>query len=526
LVSKWINAVTSILQSIAIRRPGWSVDRAAAFRVALGVTVTAVPFLAYSFFILDHFYRSGALLNDSGYLAHMMFAGGPALLVGQSVLGNSSFYAFHVSPLFTLLSFVTQRLPLSVPQLFALYAGACHALLTVGVFWMLTGPYRMRSMGQASLAGLLALGFGFNGVALGMIKFPHFEILIPASLILFLIAWSQGRLVIASLFFAVALAVREDAGLQIFALLGMLAVLDRWMGFAGRRERGTIVFLAIGLAYSLAAIMAQRMEFSVTSLLTANYLGDPPFSRLTWQLVLTRFFGYFTYRAYIMLPALCAIAWAAITRNPYIIVGYLAFAPWFVLQLLSVNDAIGTIPYHYAYPFILASFWPLIGVWVSNRRGRRLTNIRGTIVGFAAILAASYVGVARQANPSGADLWHAFTSVPSFREERSVDDAIRVLHDAHAELGRVAVEDGVAALGPDDYAQNETFWLDPPRSADTVIYFPSGYRATAARQLIASENLQYSYSIIGTPIRMATDRALPDMPRLAPFLVSVGHEPR
>jgi hypothetical protein len=487
-------------------------------RIAIGTVAAGLPFLAYSFFILDHFYRAGALLNDAGYIAHMMFDGGPALLVGKAVfIGNPSFYAFHVTPLFAVTSAVARFVPLTVPQWFALYAGISHALLTVGVFWFLTGPCRMRSPGPSLLAGLVALGFGFNGVAIGMIKFPHFEILIPAAMILFLIAWSQGRVILATSFFALSLAVREDVGFQIAALLIVLMALDRWRGVAGR-EKATPAFIAAGLVYSAATVAVQRLIFPDTSLLIWNYLGQPPFAHLSWQLVATRFFGYFIYRSYIMLPMLCAIVWAIVARNPYIVVGYIAFLPWFLLQMLAVNDAIGTIPYHYAYPFIVAMFWPLIAMLLAARRGNRPLNPRSTLIGFTVMLISS-LGVGHQANPSGADLGHAFFSIPSFSEERAVDYAVHMLNVAHGELGRVVAEDGVAALAADDFTKRETFWSEPPpRSADTVIYFPHGYRAASARELIAAAALKYRYVIVGTPIRLTTNRSLEQMPILAPLL--------
>jgi len=501
--------------------PASTARAAGAARLAVGLGVAAIPFAAYSAFILNHFYRFGALLNDSGYIAHMMWRGGPALRVGRAVMDNQSFFAFHVTPLFTLTSFLGGFVPLSMAQLFAAFVGLSHALLSVGVFWILTGPYGMKSAARMAVAAALAVGFGFDGAALAMIKFPHFEILISASFILFLIAWSQRRMALACAFFAICLATREDAGFQICALLAVLAMLDRWNGVRGRWENGTLIFLAAGFAYSVAAILVQRIEFPVRPLLMANYLGDPPFAHVTGQLVLIRFFGYFVFRTYIVLPALCAIGWAIAAKNPYIVVGYVAFIPWTLLQLLSVNDAIGTIPYHYGYPYLVASFWPLVGVLLASRRTGRPINIRGTLVGFAVIVAASFVGVSRQANPSGAALIPSFTGMPSFAEQSAVERAIRVLRSARAELGRIMVEDGVVALAPDDYAESETTWPDAPEPPDTVLYFPEGYRAGIARHMIASAGLDRFYAIIGTPILVATDRPLASMPILAPLLMPI-----
>jgi hypothetical protein len=488
-------------------------------RLGVGLIAAAVPFATFADFILDHFYRRGALLNDAGYLAHMMWRGGPGLLVGKAVLGNESFFAFHVSPLFVFTGLLGEILPLSMAQSFALYVGVSHALLTVGAFWMLTGPYGMNRGWRLLVAAVLALVFGFNGEALAMVKFPHFEILIPAAFILFLIAWIENRLGLAILFFTVCLAVREDAGLQIFAVLTVLVVLDRWRGADVARQKGTIAFLLAGLCYGVAVSLIQRHEFSVTPLLTANYLGDPPFAHLTWQLVAIRFFGYFTYRAYIALPALCAIGWAVLARNPYILVGYVAFIPWTMLQMLAVNDAIGTIPYHYGYPYIVASFWPLVGIILWSRRTGTPVNLTATVAGFAVLLAASLVGVNRQANPSGSDLIPAFTSIPSFSEETAVDRAILLLHAARPELGRIAAEDGIASLAPDDYRENETFWPAAPQPVDSVLYFPDGYRGEAARQLAKAQALDHLYRIAGTPILIATNRPPARMPTLASLLV-------
>ena len=74
-----------------------------------GMIALVVPFAVGTENILNHFYRFGAYLFDSGLLAYLMAHTSLAESLPR-VLGGGSFYALHVSPIFLLLSELARTL--------------------------------------------------------------------------------------------------------------------------------------------------------------------------------------------------------------------------------------------------------------------------------------------------------------------------------------------------------------------------------------------------------------------------------
>ena len=103
-------------------------------------------------------------------------------------------------------------------------------------------------------------------------------------------------------------------------------------------------------------------------------------------------------------------------RIPYIVAGHVAVLPWTVLHLLAAAPLATTLSSYYAFPFMMASFWPL---------------------------AAAHLGP----RPLGA--------TPSETERRSVDRVVAALVAAKPTLGRLLVDGSVLALAPDDFAWRE-----------------------------------------------------------------------
>src|ERR1700677_2662316 len=86
----------------------------------LGLMAIGPAFFGYTVYVLNNFYRYGATLIDAGLLAGLAWHSSADLPEGP-VYGGVSFYAYHVSPLMTLLSALSWLLPLSTPQWFALF---------------------------------------------------------------------------------------------------------------------------------------------------------------------------------------------------------------------------------------------------------------------------------------------------------------------------------------------------------------------------------------------------------------------
>jgi hypothetical protein len=486
---------------------------------ALGLAVAAPAFVAYADYILNDFYRYGAVLLDTGLLADLAWHQG-AGLAGSALLDGKSFYAFHIAPIFIALSALSWLVPVAMAQWFAIFTGVAQSLLAVAVFWLLAAEYRMHRGWRVAAAMLFAIAFSFNGLAIAQVRYPHFEILLAATLALFLVAWWRRRLVWAAIFLAICLVCREDAGFHVFAVLAVLVAMKWRGGIPLSAQKPALIFLAVGFAYSLGAVLLGLALFPGSSSFARVYLGDPPLAHLSWSLVATRAAGLVLYRGYIVLPAACAVIWAIAAQNPYLLVGYIAFIPWTVLNLLANSDLAGTLSSYYGFPYLVAAFWPLIG-W---RIARRIASPPRwePFVGFGAMLLASFAALSAQHDPSCVPLWIGFTDPPPFAEQARVERAMAAIDRDRDALGRVLAGDGVASLRPEAFARDETFWVGPPGKRDTILYFAGGRDARSVAALAAASGLKENYIGAGTPIRIVTNRRREALPALAPLLQPGG----
>jgi len=482
------------------------------------LAVTGIPFAAFAVLVLHHFYVKGGVFYDSGLLALLLSEQDPRLPT-PPIFGGGSFFAIHVTPIFAAAALIRRLLPVTDAQFFAGFIGFCHALPGLGTFWLLHSRLGLRRPFEMAVAAVVAIAFSFNGQALAIARYPHFEILIVGTFILFSVALIGRQLAVASICFAACLATREDAGFHLFAVLFLLIALNQYCGVSWRAQTPEIVFAAIALIYSLAVLELQWELSPRQAPLTRVYLGDPPFGTLTFAIVSERLLGYLNYRTYIVLPALIAIFWAVRSRNPYIVIGYVAFLPWAVVSLTAQNDIAGTLSGYYAYPFLIASFWPLIGVLLDGRLRECRKSAAVSVIAFSAMIAGSFTAVSRQYNPGHLELLASFLAAPSLARQAMTEQAVEQLSQSKAELGGVLVDGSVLALAPGGYSSGETVSGAPTSHPDTVIYFADGYEAAAARTIAMAEGLDQHYQIPGTSIRLATDRSLVPSSSLTALLI-------
>jgi hypothetical protein len=484
------------------------------------VAVAALPLAAYATLVLYQLYLQGSFFWDVGLQAFLMWQGDPRLPTPR-LFGGESFYATHVSPLLSFITLIARLLPLSMSTLFAGFMGVAHAVPAVGVLWLLVEKYRLRAPLTIAAATLLGLAFAFGGLALAIARYPHLEMLTAGSALLFITALLARRMVIASLAFALCLATREDAGFHLFALLSVFLALDLWRRVRRPISRATLVFAAVALLYSAAAIAAQSVFFPAHSSSFARvYLGHPAFADITPQTIFIRVVSYVVYRTYVVLPAVIALGWAVLARNPYILAGYVAVIPWTLLHLVAAAPLAYTLSSYYAFPFVIASFWPLAGALM----GPRPAGAAPAMAGFALMIAGSFTALSSQHNPSGMSLPAAFLSPPSRSERQSVEHAVAALVKAKPALGRVLVDGSVLALAPNDFLWAEIVLGAPADPPDTVAYFSHGYEAANARALAAKARLDRVYIVPGTPIVVVSNRSLTGLDRLAD-VVRVAADP-
>ena len=473
-----------------------------------GGVALAVPFAAFAALTLHHFYVRGSFLLDAGWTAYLVSHGG-LLLPYPTALGGDSYYNWHVGPILTAFSLVRRALPLSDIQYFAAFGGLCHALPAFAVFWVLRAGYGLRRGIAVGVAALIAVAFAFNGLALAIARYPHSEILIAAAVMLFAAALVMRRPAIAAICFGIAMLTREDAGLHIFGLMVLLVAVNRRYGISWREQRTELAFAAVGLVYSSVTLAAQRLLSTMPSTMALTYLGDPPLAHLSVNGLLLRLQFLLTYRAYLVLPCLVAAIWAVRTRNPYLLVGYAACLPWVALQLAAYSDIAGTLSGYYAFPLLIAAFWPLLGVLLDRRQRGTSGDAAMPVAVFTIMIVASFIGVGQHYNPGRLDLPAAFLAPPSLSSQLLTDRAIAALAASKPQLGSLAADTSIVALAPDLFTPAETALTNRPMPPNAIVYLAQGFDSEKARQVAAAGGLVHHYHVPGTALRFAMATAVP-----------------
>jgi hypothetical protein len=493
---------------------------AAAATLAIGI-----PFVAFANLVLFHFYEGGSFVLDSGLLASLMWHGNAALTQPAS-LGGGSFFGTHVSLLFLPAMALSWCLPFSMPQFFAGFVGFSHALLALAVFWLLVEGFGLRRGAGPWIAALAALGFAFSGLAIAIARYPHFETLIAAFFLLFAVARVLGHPRLAIVFFVLGLATREDAGFHYVAILGLLVTLNVAYGVPLRQQRTELTFALAALFYAIAVMAMQRLVFPETSAFARVYLGDPPLAHLSAGLIADRILSFLVGRPYILYPALGACIWALRARNPYVVLAFAAGIPWVLVHLLAKSPLAGMLVSYYAFPFLIALAWPLIGTM--RRRTASAGDPTSVIVGFVTLLALSFLPGIGIHDPGQLPLPQAFWDPPSRAQQAATDRAAAALSAARPMLGRLLVDNSVAALAPNGFAQGEVPFLqgngtaasEAIASPDTVVFFAEGYDAQRLRAIADAAGLTRRYSMPGTQIHLAARQRLEEVSLLADLVAA------
>jgi hypothetical protein len=269
----------------------------------------------------------------------------------------------------------------------------------------------------------------------------------------------------------------------------------------------------------------QHALFAGQSSLARVYLGTPPFAHVDGAFLIERLLFFLHFRAYLIFPALGVVIWAVLARSPYPVLGFAACLPWTALHLLAVSPMAGAMVGYYAFPFLLALAWPLLGALmekpdISASRGRNTV-----LTGFLALLAAASLPLSAAYNPGHLTLPEGFLRAPSRAQQATTDRAVAALAAARPALGRLAVDDSIAALAPLAFARQDLASAVQDAPPDTVAMLDSGRDAPRLRAAAARAGLAMTYRIAGTRIWVLTNRGPDRLPTLDPPLVRESRLP-
>lgn len=196
----------------------------------VGILVGMVPLAGFAAMVLHHFDIRGRLIFDTGLLASLIWHSDWALSEVPA-MGERSFFATHVTPVFWLLSAISWVTPLGMAQFFAAFVGACQALFPLAVFWLLVHGFGMCRGRVLSIAPSLPVLFAYSGMAIAIVLYPHFKTLIAAVFILFAVAFNLWHAALAALLFLIGVAYPQDAGFNFLSASVLAGFLSSYYAF-------------------------------------------------------------------------------------------------------------------------------------------------------------------------------------------------------------------------------------------------------------------------------------------------------
>ncbi|HTV17155.1 MAG TPA: hypothetical protein VMG12_00750 [Polyangiaceae bacterium] len=325
-------------------------------RAALALLPAVAAFWAGACFVWNHF-LTGPYLLDSGWFSALVYRAG--VFPDNPPCTNSlrEYFGLHLAPLLSLASLLSPAVPLGRVEYYCLFQGLIYAPLG-GVTALLARPRGLdRTWGGAALVLGTSLLFAFNGQVLACLAYPHFEIFLAAGLCVLLAGVAAGRPGIAWLGLVMAVATREDGGFHVaaFALMALAcSVTGRPFPIA---RRTLVALFSVGLLASVAALVSQRVFFEPGNLFEHLYTGSPPYAHVSLALVRARLELLPGKAAFMVWPFVATIALAIAARDARYLLGWLAELPWFVLNLLAVEELKSAFTIYTGFPFVASLFW-------------------------------------------------------------------------------------------------------------------------------------------------------------------------
>jgi hypothetical protein len=128
----------------------------------------------------------------------------------------------------------------------------------------------------------------------------------------------------------------------------------------------------------------------------------------------------------------------------------------------------------------------------------------------------------------------AFWDPPSRAQQAATDRAVAAISAARPMLGRLLVDNSVAALAPHGFAQAEVPFLQGNQTApgevtalpDTVVFLAEGYDARRLRAIADTAGITRRYAMPGTKIHLAVRQGLDEIPALADLVAAEQSDAR
>lgn len=476
--------------------------------------VFLVPFQLHYDYLLNLFYHAGAAYFDAGLFAHLLWHNDWTLM-NPHLRGDFSYFGVHFSPFLLAVSQLSHFAPTHMVEFFAFFMASIYAALSLALYRAQVHFWPPTQLRQIAGMGVVAIAFAFNGIVTKGMWLPHFEFLMP--LTIFLLLWHlQRRNKWLSVFFlALTLSLREDAGVHLAAIVGLIGLVRYWQQRQWLAVRTEFWLAAGACVYSLltwaitASVPKPPGSLNVFSQI---YSGDPAFAHLSIGLMAQRAQHMLAEHIHLWLGCLVTLVWAWRTRDPYLPLGFAAYAPWIVLNMLAKNANTGYLYAYYAFPFVLSLSWPLLAVRYQYGENPALPVIRRTLILQAILVAIGLVAWDGGPNfgPNSGAKWGGYRLLKGAVNASLIHEFVAKFNAGVGDLGVVAADNGTASLVGGYYHKVPVELLYGYRGkADTLLYMcPLPLLAQEVSAQVARNNCNHRYRMAGAPICMASNRTI------------------
>lgn len=415
-----------------------------------GVLPAAIVVVAQIRFILNHFYSGTPYLLDAGWNSALVHHAGVGLVNPRIACDYAAtFYGLHISPIFAVFSALSYVFPVDRIEWYALFQGAVYAPFGFAVY-LVSSRAEAAPLKRLLLTLVWSLAFAFSGQVLVCIGFPHFEPAIAGLLCLLLASVVTNRRGLAWTLLALLISVREDAGLHTgLALLPVLYL--NWRGTStGLTRRTLLALITAAFGASIMAIVAQKTFFPATGLFRAEYLGEPPLAHVAVHAMMERARVFAGACGYVSVPFGVSVAFALLRKDGRYLLGWLAAAPWFLLNFFAHQDEKWRFSAYAGFPFVVGFYWVYLygSLLASPVRRLRRWVIEGLLAG---------AGVASIITLDASLLYAVESRMfrPPLQDPAAVRSFLRLVRDRREDLGRLSIDESVSALAIDSVA-----WAD------------------------------------------------------------------
>jgi hypothetical protein len=468
--------------------------------------------------VLNNAYHFGSTLYDSTIFQTVIWRSGWALRPAPTI-GDVSFLNIHFSPINYMPSAVSYVIPFDRMTYYGLVYGCAYgALLVLGY-----RAYRGLAPGLTGIAIATAgaLAFYLSGPVSGGAWEPHQEIASAAFTIAFFLALARRWHRAAAAMLLLNAAVREDCGLLLALPLLGLWLCNWWTGRSdglGGEKRKLLIYAAASILIAVAVFAIKRIFFHQIDVISDFYFGPDPFSHLSWKVLWERFEYTLVHLQFVWLPGAVLAAAAFWLRDWRLIVGWAAFAPYWLVNFLAKVDAYAQLISYKPFPFILTMVWPALIALGEPVPGRRRLAIVQAAVLASALVAVTDSGI-ELLPPLGpqhfAEAWLPQEGVDAAPVYRAFEGRLK-----DADLGTVRASCGALALYPYSFpvwwkSQVAPKFIGEVRRTDTIFWFDDDHDQSRTNTWLDYGNFPYYLRVFGTRLRFASRKHLDQMSAFA-----------